>query len=319
MRRAGNTVSRQELLQLAWGLQPETDSNLVDVYVNYLRKKIDFNNEEKLICTVRGSGYRLGPAAPTPAGGAESPRTVVEQPQTGRVQTQAAPAPGGPAEFTVIQQTPLRALVSSIAHDLAQPLTSVRCFLEVVAMRGGSVAAQVGDIKNIEQQADRAIALTKTISSLVREIPAPSSPWVSLDLVLQEVFNDFIVLLHSGMLTLDRLWDSSIQITSSPVLRQLLVLLAGKIVGKNTRPLTLSAKTSMKGNRCLLELQWKGNEPGVIQDSRSVLGKELVYVQELVNSIGGELSFAGDHGLALELPAAPQAVTAPAARQEMLQ
>ncbi len=317
MRRAGNTVSRQELLQLAWGLQPETDSNLVDVYVNYLRKKIDSSSEEKLICTVRGSGYRLGPAAPTSANG-DSGRTVVEQPQTGRTQGHAAPMGGYSPDASFIQQTPLRALVSSIAHDLAQPLTSVRCFLEVVAMRGG-VATQIGDIRNIEQQADRAIALTKTISSLVREVQSPSGPWVSLDLVLQEVFNDFIVLLHSGMLTLDRLWDPSIQITSSPVLRQLLVLLAGKIVGKNTRPLTLSAKTSMKGSRCLLELYWKGNEPGVIQDSKSVLGKELVYVQELVNSIGGELSFAGEHCLSLELPAAPHLVAAGVVQQEFMQ
>ncbi|MBZ5523885.1 MAG: winged helix-turn-helix domain-containing protein, partial [Acidobacteriia bacterium] len=319
MRRAGSTVSRQELLQLAWGLQPETDSNLVDVYVNYLRKKIDFPNEEKLICTVRGSGYRLGPAAPTSGNGQDISRTVTEQPQTGKTQSQSQAVHVHAANDAsmMIQQTPLRALVSSVAHDLAQPLTSVRCFLEVVAMRGGSVANQVGDIKNIEQQADRAIALAKTISSLVREMPAPSGPWVSLDLVLQEVFNDFIVLLHSGMLTLDRQWDPTIQITSSPVLRQLLVLLAGKIVGKNTRPLTLTATTSMKGNRCRLELQWKSNDPGAVQDSKSVLGKELVYVQELVYSIGGELSFSGENSLSLDLPAAPNNISA--GKQEMLQ
>lgn len=308
MRRAGNTVSRQELLQLAWGLQPETDSNLVDVYVNYLRKKIDFANEEKLICTVRGSGYRLGPAAPTSGNGSDMmPRAVTEPSMASRPAAQTMPMRTNAEPPNMIQQTPLRALVSSVAHDLAQPLTSVRCFLEVVAMRGGSVTNQVGDIKNIEQQADRAIALAKTISSLVREMPAPNGPWVSLDLVLQEVFNDFIVLLHSGMLTLDRQWDSAIQITSSPVLRQLLVLLAGKIVGKNTRPLTLTATTSMKGSRCRLDLQWKSNDPGPVQDSKSVLGKELVYVQELVYSIGGELSFSGEHGLSLELPAAPNA------------
>jgi len=317
MRRAGNTVSRQDLLQQAWGLQPETDSNLVDVYVNYLRKKIDFPDEEKLICTVRGSGYRLGPSAPTSGNGSDAPRTLSEQPQSGKTQSHTMQGRGAASESMMIQQTPLRALVSSVAHDLAQPLTSVRCFLEVVAMRGGSVTTQVGDIKNIEQQADRAIALAKTISSLVREMPAPSGPWVSLDLVLQEVFNDFIVLLHSGMLTLDRQWDSSIQITSSPVLRQLLVLLAGKIVGKNTRPLTLTATTSIKGNRCCLELQWRSNEPGAAQDSKSVLGKELVYVQELVNSIGGGISFGGENTLSLDLPAAPHGV--PMGKQEMLQ
>src|SRR5258708_21890027 len=60
LRRSGETVSRQELLRQSWGLQPETDSNLIDVYVNYLRKKIDQPTDEKLIYTVRGAGYRLG-------------------------------------------------------------------------------------------------------------------------------------------------------------------------------------------------------------------------------------------------------------------
>src|SRR5436190_13793075 len=41
MRHAGETVSRQDLLRESWGLELESDSNLVDVYVNYLRKKID--------------------------------------------------------------------------------------------------------------------------------------------------------------------------------------------------------------------------------------------------------------------------------------
>ena len=75
MRRAGCTVTRQELLQQAWGLQPETDSNLVDVYVNYLRKKVDAINEEKLIHTVRGSGYRIGRPAPTMNGNSENTAT----------------------------------------------------------------------------------------------------------------------------------------------------------------------------------------------------------------------------------------------------
>src|SRR5215831_17557842 len=48
MRHAGNEVTRQELMQEVWGPQPGTDSNLVDVYVNYLRKKIEGENEEKL-------------------------------------------------------------------------------------------------------------------------------------------------------------------------------------------------------------------------------------------------------------------------------
>src|SRR6266849_1516539 len=69
MRHAGETVPRQELLRESWGLQPETDSNLVDVYVNYLRKKVDVSEEDKLIYTVRGSGYRIGRVAPAQATG----------------------------------------------------------------------------------------------------------------------------------------------------------------------------------------------------------------------------------------------------------
>ena len=65
LRRGGNTVSRQELLRECWGQEPEGDSNLVDVYVNYLRKKVDFSEDEKLIYTVRGEGYRLGKSSPT--------------------------------------------------------------------------------------------------------------------------------------------------------------------------------------------------------------------------------------------------------------
>ncbi|HEV2964158.1 MAG TPA: winged helix-turn-helix domain-containing protein [Candidatus Angelobacter sp.] len=307
MRRAGNTVSRQELLDKAWGLQPETDSNLVDVYVNYLRKKIDFANEEKLIFTVRGSGYRLGPIASPSNGSSSSAKPGADTQRAGKSHSQSPQASGGPVETVTLQQSTLRALVNSVAHDLAQPLTSVRCFLEVAGMKNGS-NPQGGDLKSIEQQADRAIALAKTLSSLAREVPAPSGPWVSLDTLLQEVFNDFIVLLHSGMLTLERQWDPTIQVTSSPVLRQLLVLLVGKLVGRNTRPLTMTVSTNLKGSKCNLELRWRTTEPsqGPLQDVKIILGKELPYINEMVYSIGGELVLESDSLLYLRLPAGKQ-------------
>jgi len=72
MQHAGEAVSRQTLLQDTWGTQ-ETDSNLVDVYVNYLRKKVDSFSADKLIQTVRGTGYRLGRKAPIGSGIAERP------------------------------------------------------------------------------------------------------------------------------------------------------------------------------------------------------------------------------------------------------
>jgi DNA-binding response OmpR family regulator len=301
MRRAGNEVTRHELLQEVWKSQPGSDSNLVDVYVNYLRKKIETSGEEKLIHTVRGVGYRLGREAPVAKGPVETSRAA-EQQRSGKNIAQAGAMFPSTSEPATIPQTPWRGLVHSIAHDLAQPLTSVRCFLEVAAMRNGNISASLGDLKNIEQQADRAIALAKTISSLVRELSAPAGPWASLDNLLQEVFEDFIVLLHSGTIVLERQWDNSIQVTSSPVLRQLLVLLVGKLVGKNTKPITLSVSAELKGNRCHLDLRWRAVE-GTVQDGQTVLGNDFNEILEMVYSIGCELSLEGETCISLRLPA----------------
>src|SRR5690348_8308869 len=120
MRHAGETVTRQELLRESWGLELETDSNLVDVYVNYLRKKIDFPGDEKLIYTVRGSGYRIGRSAPMQSGDQQDlPQTHPD------ILGQEISYPGSfsaSPEIVAVQQTPVRALVHSLAHDLAQPL-----------------------------------------------------------------------------------------------------------------------------------------------------------------------------------------------------
>jgi DNA-binding response OmpR family regulator len=42
-----------------WDYDFDTETNIIDVYVNYLRRKIDSGGEKKLIHTVRGSGYVL--------------------------------------------------------------------------------------------------------------------------------------------------------------------------------------------------------------------------------------------------------------------
>src|SRR5207249_6923182 len=60
----GQVLSRQELLSMAWGMDFDPQTNLVDVYVGYLRRKLG----EPSIATVRGAGYRLqtgGQAAPS--------------------------------------------------------------------------------------------------------------------------------------------------------------------------------------------------------------------------------------------------------------
>jgi len=289
MRHAGETVTRQELLRESWGTEEETDSNLVDVYVNYLRKKIDSFSPAKLIHTVRGAGYRLGRPAPTHGSGPSAPGHHETSPSAA-AQKYTAATYSDSATVTA-PQAPLRALVHSVAHDLAQPLTSIRCFLELLAMRNGNVSAQPMELKSIEQQADRAIALSKAISAMVREVPPPAGPWISLETLLNDIFNDFAVVQLSGLLTLERQWDPSIQITSSPVLGQLLVVFLSKLVGHCIRPLILTITSDVQDGRCHLNLSWRFSSPsqGDVQDARSVLTKDLNSVQQIVHSLGGEL------------------------------
>ncbi len=59
MRRRGQTLSRAVIAQHVWGVDYDTFTNVIDVYVNYLRKKIDSDFEVKLIHTIRGAGYVL--------------------------------------------------------------------------------------------------------------------------------------------------------------------------------------------------------------------------------------------------------------------
>ena len=59
MRRAGETLSRLQLLDGAWDMAFESRSNIVDVYVRYLREKIDRPFGRSSIETVRGVGYRM--------------------------------------------------------------------------------------------------------------------------------------------------------------------------------------------------------------------------------------------------------------------
>jgi len=60
MRNEGRVVTRTQILDHLWGYDYATDSNLVDVYVAYLRRKVDKGHRRGLIRTVRGIGYALG-------------------------------------------------------------------------------------------------------------------------------------------------------------------------------------------------------------------------------------------------------------------
>ncbi len=60
MRNAGRRVTRAMIIEHVWNFNFDTMTNVVDVYINYLRKKVDHDFEPKLIQTVRGVGYQLG-------------------------------------------------------------------------------------------------------------------------------------------------------------------------------------------------------------------------------------------------------------------
>jgi len=59
MRNAGYVMTRTQILDQVWGYNLDSFSNVVDIYVHYLRNKIDRDFPEPLIRTVRGVGYSL--------------------------------------------------------------------------------------------------------------------------------------------------------------------------------------------------------------------------------------------------------------------
>src|SRR5438094_376104 len=58
--RAPELVTRSEIVEHVWDCHFDSETNLVEVYINRLRKKLEQNQSVKLIHTVRGVGYRLG-------------------------------------------------------------------------------------------------------------------------------------------------------------------------------------------------------------------------------------------------------------------
>jgi DNA-binding response OmpR family regulator len=60
MRHAGQPVTRTAIVEQVWKLNFDTMTNVVDVYINYLRRKVDAGYDHALIRTVRGVGYQIG-------------------------------------------------------------------------------------------------------------------------------------------------------------------------------------------------------------------------------------------------------------------
>ena len=59
MRQAGQPVTRTSIVEQVWKLNFDTMTNVVDVYINYLRRKVDSGYDRALIRTIRGVGYQI--------------------------------------------------------------------------------------------------------------------------------------------------------------------------------------------------------------------------------------------------------------------
>jgi DNA-binding response OmpR family regulator len=60
MRHEGQPVSRTSIVEQVWKLNFDSMTNVVDVYINYLRRKVDSGYDRALIRTIRGVGYQIG-------------------------------------------------------------------------------------------------------------------------------------------------------------------------------------------------------------------------------------------------------------------
>ena len=60
MRHDGHPVTRSTIVEQVWRLNVEPMTNVVDVYINYLRRKVDSGYDRPLIRTIRGTGYQIG-------------------------------------------------------------------------------------------------------------------------------------------------------------------------------------------------------------------------------------------------------------------
>jgi DNA-binding response OmpR family regulator len=73
VRRKGQVVSRTQIAEHVWDAELPSESNVVEVYIGYLRRKLDRPFDTRLIETVRGAGYRLVDAAVVDPGSTGAP------------------------------------------------------------------------------------------------------------------------------------------------------------------------------------------------------------------------------------------------------
>ena len=61
MIRSPDNVTRSEIVEHVWSCSFDSETNLVEVYINRLRNRLHADNGPRLIHTIRGVGYRFGP------------------------------------------------------------------------------------------------------------------------------------------------------------------------------------------------------------------------------------------------------------------
>jgi DNA-binding response OmpR family regulator len=66
LRHPGEVISRDKIFEMVWGHSESGGSNVIDVYVRYLRQKLEAGGEGRLLQTVRGQGYALAERLPAP-------------------------------------------------------------------------------------------------------------------------------------------------------------------------------------------------------------------------------------------------------------
>jgi two-component system copper resistance phosphate regulon response regulator CusR len=81
----GRSVTRAMIIEHVWNLTFDTTTNVVDVYINYLRRKIDDGHPTKLIHTVRGVGYELSGPSEAKASEAQASEIPTSQISTSEV------------------------------------------------------------------------------------------------------------------------------------------------------------------------------------------------------------------------------------------
>ena len=129
MRNAGRRITRAMIIEHVWNLSFDTCTNVVDVYINYLSRKVDDGYARHLIHTIRRVGYELSAHSQTnlPAG------------RKRRVMVTTKEDPTAPLAYDP------RELISDLFHQLSQPVTSLCCSLELALLQTLTVE-QYGEV-----------------------------------------------------------------------------------------------------------------------------------------------------------------------------